>query len=119
MAQKVIVIINAEPGQDLLPEEIQNHLNELGYNVELSEDTLQKNTFGFQPLAYALQDDVSIALGNQDYESTDKLIDIASRRLSGSEELQNYIAEEAENAVSEGFDDEDLEEDEDEIEDDD
>lgn len=118
MAQKVIVIINAAEDREFSPQVIEDHLTGLGYEVELSEDTLQKSSHPFQPLAFALQDDVSIALENAGYEEpSDRLMDVASRALSDSEDLQEFISNEAANIVGEGFDDEDLEEDEDDEDD--
>ena len=111
MAQKIIVVINAEAGDSLSVEGVKYDLEQQGYDVELIEDTLQKTSHPFQPLAYALQDDVSIALENHGYEATNKLIDVASRNLTGSEDLQEHISNEAVNIVAEGFEDEDLEED--------
>lgn len=109
MAQKVIVILNAPVGEELDAAEIMNDLNDQGYEVEMAEDTLQGNNYGFQPLAYALQEDAQIALENSDLVSSDKLVDIVSRRASGSDSLEERIMTELYDAIGEGFDDEDLE----------
>lgn len=115
MAQKVIVILNAEVDEDLNVDGIKYALENEGYNVELVEDTLQKNNYTFQPLAYALQEDAELALENNDYPATPKLVDILSRGAVDNENLQEAIME-ALNSEVEDLDEEDLSEDEDDEE---
>lgn len=109
MAQKVIVILNAPVGEELSVDGIKYDLEANGYDVEAVEDTLQANNYTFQPLAYAMQEDAQIALENSDFESSAKLVDIVSRRASGSDSLEESIMNELYDAIGEGFDDEDLE----------
>lgn len=116
MAQKVIVILNSEVDEELNVDGIKYALEQEGYNVELVEDTLQKNNYGFQPLAYALQEDAEMALENAGHEATPKLIDVLSRGVVEDENLQDAIAAAMYAEIEEGFDEDDLSDDEDEEE---
>lgn len=116
MAQKVIVILNSEVDEELNVDGIKYALEQEGYNVELVEDTLQKNNYTFQPLAYALQEDAEIALENNDFPATEKLVDIVSRGAVDDENLQEAIMSALHATIDEGFDEDDLDDEEDDEE---